>query len=123
MARGYRQMERGSHIYRKDSRCYEREYRVESIVLDKEGEPVKVAVRETRDGTVANPGQHHDTVFWSLAQIDMDANPRYWNGANRVTDAWDRTVKSVSFDRMMRKARKEYAAAKAAQAQRELAKG
>ena len=119
MASGYRQLERDDFVYRKDSRCYERQYRVESIVLDKEGEPVKVAVRETLSGTVANPGQYHDTVFWSLAQIDMDANPRYWNGANRVTDAWGRTVKSVSFDRMMRKARKEWVDAKAAQRQRE----
>lgn len=120
MARGYRQLERDDFVYRMDSRCYQREYRVESIVLDKEGEPVKVAVRQAREGTVANPGQYHDTVYWSLSQIDEDANPRYWNGTKRVTDAWDRTVKSASFDRMKRKACKEWAAAKAAREQREL---
>lgn len=119
MARGYRQLQRGNFVYRKDSRCYEREYRVESIVLDKGGEPVKVAVRETRTGTVANPGQYHDTVFWSLAQIDEDANPRYWNGTRRVTDAWDRTVKSASFDRMIREAREGWALVKALKEQRE----
>lgn len=120
MARGYRQLERGDFVYRMDSRCYQREYRVESIVLDKEGEPVKVAVGETSGGTIANPGQYTATVYWSLAQIDADANPRYWNGRNRVTDADDRTVKSASFDRMKRKACKEWAAAKAAREQREL---
>lgn len=123
MARGYRQLGRGDYVYRKDSRCSEREYRVESIVLDKAGEPVKVAVRETRKGTVANPGQWHDVTYWSLAQLDAPLPRQGVNGVDPVTDANERRVKRASFDRMMAAAVKQWANERTAQQQREARAG
>lgn len=106
MARGYRQVEPGSYLYRPGAAGREMEYRVECIIFDT-GEPVKVRVREVQQGTVANPGspQHPRVRFWSLDQIEADAvhpHPTYGVGFNRVTDAWGRTVRRASFDRMIR---------------------
>jgi hypothetical protein len=79
-------------------------------------EPVQVAVKEVQQGTIANPGspQHPQVRYWSLAQIDVDAMPAHrgyvHQGMYPVTNADGRKVKSASFDRMTREARKRRAA-------------
>lgn len=97
MARGYRQLSPGDYVYRHTVSMFELEYKVHDLYITEDLRVVGVWVKQT-EGMRAG-----DLVSWSFDAMDADADGTRWDGdAHKVVDAFGRTVRRASFDRMVR---------------------